>query len=181
MHFSIYQVRQTTGLKAKLLSFIYLFIYFQTEKTWCTSCTEHNYEISVLQNWSLSELRGVLLLVLQLLSTFWETRISLPVISIKHTVCRSNTTMNSHPHLLYLYIKHLPYLSACSSSLLRSSFFFLALGMILFLADCLSWGVGSLKDTMSSMSSIRESQADGMMAWKKKKQTNKALVSRPLF
>lgn len=35
--------------------------------------------------------------------------------------------------------------------------------MILFRADCLSCGVGSLKDTMSSMSSITESHADGMV------------------
>lgn len=35
--------------------------------------------------------------------------------------------------------------------------------MILFRADCLSCGVGSLKDTMSSMSSITESHADGMI------------------
>lgn len=52
-------------------------------------------------------------------------------------------------------------LSAWSSSC--SSFFFLDLGMILFRADCLSCGVGSLKDTMSSMSSITESHADGML------------------
>lgn len=52
-------------------------------------------------------------------------------------------------------------LSAWSSS--SSTFFFLDLGMILFRADCLSCGVGSLKDTMSSMSSIAESHADGMI------------------
>lgn len=52
-------------------------------------------------------------------------------------------------------------LSAWSSS--WSTFFFLDLGMILFRADCLSCGVGSLKDTMSSMSSITESHADGMI------------------
>lgn len=55
-------------------------------------------------------------------------------------------------------------LSAWSSSWFPS-FFFRDLGMMLFRADCLSCGVGSLKDTMSSMSSITESHADGMMIW----------------
>lgn len=61
-------------------------------------------------------------------------------------------------------------LSAWSSSWF-SSFFFLDLGMILFRADCLSCGVGSLKDTMSSMSSITESHADGMMIWQSHRKT----------
>lgn len=65
-------------------------------------------------------------------------------------------------------------LSAWSSSWFPS-FFFLNLGMILFRADCLSCGVGSLKDTMSSMSSITESHADGMMIWQSQKNDSKNL------
>ena len=57
-------------------------------------------------------------------------------------------------------------LSAWSSSLTSWSFLFLALGIILLRAFCLSWGVGSSADTMSSMSSIIESQADGIVVWK---------------
>lgn len=71
----------------------------------------------------------------------------------------------SAPHWRVASRVSCPHLSACSSSLAVRSFRFLTRGT----TDCLveeRWrGAGSLEDTMSSISSMRESQAESMI-WK---------------